>query len=796
MELQEYIQLELRYNSNINEGLLGGNGIFGIFSAFFHKAGDKKNDDPIAEAMKTAQEQRQAAIEDKIKSTQDELKRALAEKIKAHSQEEINRITLEKNKRVEALKSVQARYKREQTFWKNNKQALTMDQRMSMLKKTDDMLDGIRKSASPEEMDNASRLAAIMHKYALKPDGTPWKDDEEFQKALDADGGKIRKEIEEAHKAAGRTFKIDNTKLSDLFRDVYDETASAVQTEGEAETLADQRADFDDKKQDAIAYLDAKEARKKAEDDLSKAKEDAALMKKPFDERFKQFLNDNVKKSEDGENPEVDKDALNAKWKELYGVNLPKEIMEGDRLAVNIESLKKGVTTAKDILSGDNVSADELESFQKQVEEDGEQTKAANTAYNKKIGAAQAKLDKTPDPDDATDSRINRGKELVNDKDHPEWTTKEAINAADEVLKTKENEVKDIQNKREAAIKAAQEQQKIATDQLKSDKEAKDDPKLTEKIKDLTAGCETGDTIGKDEHGNIVPGYYDENGKFIPKPEIEPGDEEGLKKYIQERDAVLMKTNGNAKGQDVVKDWSKNDDGTYSVTYTDKDGKEQTKKDMSMEDLAVMRAQHNSRAETQAYVDKVKSTTRDELGKIELDKDGKPKLTDEEKKKLSSTTQDVLKKLEDANGDSKKIEEILKDIEGDAAGDKKLKALGDAFKKSESSSEDKNNTDGNNEKDKNNTDDEDDAIDGDERTDNDDDLEDESENDEDKKKQDPHKIWKQRTYKRGKKTFKTKSFYNKKGDTITRKEFNEKVKSWKSTKESLTLHDYVKMIFG
>jgi len=215
-----------------------------------------------------------------------------------------------------------------------------------------------------------------------------------------------------------------------------------------------------------------------------------------------------------------------------------------------------------------------------------------------------------------------------------------------------------------------------------------------------------------------------------------------------------------------------------------------------MEDLAVMRAQHNSRAETQAYVDKVKSTTRDELGKIELDKDGKPKLTDEEKKKLSSTTQDVLKKLEDANGDSKKIEEILKDIEGDAAGDKKLKALGDAFKKSESSSEDKNNTDGNNEKDKNNTDDEDDAIDGDERTDNDDDLEDESENDEDKKKQDPHKIWKQRTYKRGKKTFKTKSFYNKKGDTITRKEFNEKVKSWKSTKESLTLHDYVKMIFG
>lgn len=795
MELQEYIQLELRYSANVNEGLFGGNGIFGIFSAFFHKAGDKKNDDPIAEAMKTAQEQRQAAIEDKIKSTQDELKRALAEKIKAHSQEEINRITIEKNKKVEALKSVQARYKREQAFWKSNKQALTMDQRMSMLKKTDDMLDGIRKSASPEEMDNASRLTAIMHKYALKPDGTPWKDDEEFQKALDADGGKIRKEIDEAHKAAGRTFKMENAKLTDLFRDVYDETASSVQTEGEAETLADQRADFDDKKQDAIAYLDAKEARKKAQDELDQAEKDAALMKEPFDKRFAQFLKDNVEDPEDGEHPEVDMDALNAKWKELYGVNLPKEITK-DKISYNLEGLKDGSKTMEKILSRDNVPADDLKSFQEQVADDGEQTKAATAAYNKKIGAAQTKLDKTPDPDDTTDSRINRGKELVSDKDHPEWSSKEAINAADDALKAKEKEVKDIQNKREAAIKAAQEQQKIADEQLKSDKEAKDDPKLAEKIKDLTAGCETGDTIGKNDKGKLVPGYYDEDGKFIPKPEIEPGDEEGLKKYTQERDAVLMKTNGDVKGQDVIKDWSKNDDGTYSVTYTDKDGNEQTKKDMSMEDLAVMRAQHNSRAETQAYVDKVKSTTRDELGKIELDKDGKPKLTDEEKKKLSLTTQGVLKKLEDANGDSKKIEEILKDIEGDAAGDKKLKALGDAFKKSESSSEDKNNTDENDEKDKNNTDDEDDAIDGDERADNDDDLEDESENEEDKKKQDPHKVWKQRTYKRGRKTFKTKSFYNKKGDTITRKEFNEKVKSWKSTKESLTLHDYIKMIFG
>ena len=69
-------------------------------------------------------------------------------------------------------------------------------------------------------------------------------------------------------------------------------------------------------------------------------------------------------------------------------------------------------------------------------------------------------------------------------------------------------------------------------------------------------------------------------------------------------------------------------------------------------------------------------------------------------------------------------------------------------------------------------------TDADERTDNDDDLEDEDTTG--TKKQDPHKIWKRRTYKRGNKTFKTKSFYDKKGNSISTKEFKEKVKKFKA----------------
>ena len=75
-----------------------------------------------------------------------------------------------------------------------------------------------------------------------------------------------------------------------------------------------------------------------------------------------------------------------------------------------------------------------------------------------------------------------------------------------------------------------------------------------------------------------------------------------------------------------------------------------------------------------------------------------------------------------------------------------------------------------------------------ERTDNDDDLEDEADDEDSKKKQNPAKIWKQRSYKRGDKTFKTTSYYNKKGDSISKKEFLKRKENYqKSLKENLSL---------
>lgn len=95
-----------------------------------------------------------------------------------------------------------------------------------------------------------------------------------------------------------------------------------------------------------------------------------------------------------------------------------------------------------------------------------------------------------------------------------------------------------------------------------------------------------------------------------------------------------------------------------------------------------------------------------------------------------------------------------------------------------------------------------DGKEGDERTDNDDDLEDDDEEKDDSGKvtkastKDPRKIYKRRTYKRGNKTFKSKSYYDKKGNSISAKDFKEKVANFekknKTKDESFSITDYLR----
>lgn len=99
---------------------------------------------------------------------------------------------------------------------------------------------------------------------------------------------------------------------------------------------------------------------------------------------------------------------------------------------------------------------------------------------------------------------------------------------------------------------------------------------------------------------------------------------------------------------------------------------------------------------------------------------------------------------------------------------------------------------------------EDEPQDTDERTDNDDDLENEKFGTNkdgkitiDDKGKDPRKIYKQRTYKRGDKTFKTKSYYSKKGIPISKEEFQQRLEAYekkqKSGSNNESLGNYLKV---
>lgn len=95
-----------------------------------------------------------------------------------------------------------------------------------------------------------------------------------------------------------------------------------------------------------------------------------------------------------------------------------------------------------------------------------------------------------------------------------------------------------------------------------------------------------------------------------------------------------------------------------------------------------------------------------------------------------------------------------------------------------------------------------DGKEGDERTDNDDDLENDDEEKDDSgnitkaSTKDPRKIYKRRTYKRGNKSFKSKSYYDKKGNSISADEFKEKVANFekknKTKDESFSITDYLR----
>lgn len=203
------------------------------------------------------------------------------------------------------------------------------------------------------------------------------------------------------------------------------------------------------------------------------------------------------------------------------------------------------------------------------------------------------------------------------------------------------------------------------------------------------------------------------------------------------------------------------------------------------------KATENDRKALQQYIDNAPKEANDIQDKVARNVD---------KADLEEQTQQFCKDNKIDPNPKKQLETITKSVENEISKETETKTEpeeftdtdGNTYKKDETGKCTMTDAEGTttditpedfDSKKKANDENEDDEKQGDVRIDKDDDLEDEKFDTGNGKaklsdKQDPRKVFKQRTYKRGDKTFRTKNYYSKRGVSISKDEFRDRVANW------------------
>lgn len=216
-----------------------------------------------------------------------------------------------------------------------------------------------------------------------------------------------------------------------------------------------------------------------------------------------------------------------------------------------------------------------------------------------------------------------------------------------------------------------------------SRKDAKMDPNLEDKVSDETSGIEAGEI--KNEDGEV--GFFNEKGKWVPKPSPNDTDEE-KDEYIKKRDHHLLSADPEEMDlyKDDIESVKLNDDGkTYTITYKDKD--KEPKTDASLDEAAKAKASQISRAKAKKGMIKRKQEVFDKVKKVfnekgEFNEEGYNSLSDAEKetvKYMLSTGKplhEFFKGMDIENGDdsANEIKKMFGD-DPDAAKEKLTDAL-------------------------------------------------------------------------------------------------------------------------
>lgn len=396
------------------------------------------------------------------------------------------------------------------------------------------------------------------------------------------------------------------------------------------------------------------------------------------------------------------------------------------------------------------------------------------------------------------------------------------------------------------SLTAAQEAKKKSEENKKANKEFKErcktaraervnnqmDPDLKDKVDDATKGIEGGEV--RNEDGKL--GFYNEDNKFVEKPGPDAS-EETRKEYIAARDqhlALMDLEETDVAYDDPIESVKKNDDGTYTITYKDKN--KEPKTDASLDEAAKAKANQISAAESKKSAIKRKQEIFDKIntvfdGEGNLDTEKFDALTSEQKKTIetiiksgkpihsffkgmdinggSASAEEIAKKFgEKVNGElsdeekkvhNEKIENAIDTIDTDEVDTNAEDYNVDDWEDSENDGEDQDETEYEGDEDTDvedtnkakNADDKD-LVKGDDgkwyikKEDGSADIESGEQKNVSKKTvkkklSNPAKEWKRRKNKRTGRT--TRSYYNSKGESISRKDFKKRVETYQKAKK-------------
>lgn len=741
--MKEYSKLSDYLNrfNNVNESFDGIKRLFGSIGSLFGVLGSA-NENPITTELKKQMADRKKANETRLNDLKKSKENAALEKMRASFKAKERQLDLRNQDKVNRYNALSQKFKRQGDVLGKTFSRFSNDELDAMERRMEFDYDALAGQSIPEGIEKAKN---IMIRILRDDDGNIRENVHDYIK----DEGKEL--FNELNDSLGTHFDDITKAMKDpAFKEVIDhwvsDSVDKTQLRKDKDDFEEEKASYNGKKEVVSKMKELNDAAEELEKSLVKFNElnfddDVSTNK----DKLKTFITKEVNKLEG--NADVKIDAIK---KKLESVGISGDVIND--IVGNTADLEKYLET---------ISNMDDDKFNNIVSEIKDKKDNLTEQFNSMPYPKNPDHEGNNNMDTDIRSIYDTYKEMDEDERKICGEDEIATKKFEENLNKKINEIDDEIKKMETS----EENRKKAAQMVH--KEAKSQSVYTEFKNDIDKKVsELGPGESYDKDGNR--GYIDytkEPPKFVKMKDVEDREQ-------YQKDAQKALTLAPIPTEETIK-ITKKGDKYYMI-----EGDEET--EISKEEAKEQLIKNTSITNQRTDILSAKTSIKDKI--ISMSKDKSPEEVEKMFNEMSDYEKEAFKRaLNDPKEffkDADEVDGLDKEIQN-ALGSDKANGLKD-FLHDELDIKGKNWDNFN--------DDENDEDVENSKHDNEGDMEDEDKNNQN---QNPSKVWRRKTYKRGDKTFKTKNYYNKKGDvSITAKEYREKVSKFnKSNKnESLSLY--------